>query len=153
MMLLFSPCKRCRCPCSDAVLRSCEEALAGIILRPPSLWFAWVRSGCWLKAGAARRPGGRRPGGGIPWVGGGGGGGGPGPETIHTCMHTQTQTTMLRTYSLKKYSSFFLSKPESTKPVRTMFPSLPEEERDCSGPHPKINLLVSRHRSCFLCSC
>ena len=47
MMLLFSPCKRCPCPCSDAVLRSCEEALAGIILhRPPSLWFAWVRSGC-----------------------------------------------------------------------------------------------------------
>ena len=42
-MLLFSPCKRCPCPCSDAVLRSCEEALAGIILhRPPSLWFAWV---------------------------------------------------------------------------------------------------------------
>ena len=39
MMLLFSPCKRCPCPCSDAVLRSCEEALAGIILhRPPSLW-------------------------------------------------------------------------------------------------------------------
>ena len=35
MMLLFSPCKRCPCPCSDAVLRSCEEALAGIILQPP----------------------------------------------------------------------------------------------------------------------
>ena len=50
-------------PCSDAVLRSCEEALAGIILhRPPSLWFAWVRSGCAgpLGAGAARGP----PGGG-----------------------------------------------------------------------------------------
>ena len=47
MMLLFSPCKRCPCPCFDVVLRSCEEALAGIILhRPPSLWFAWVRSGC-----------------------------------------------------------------------------------------------------------
>ena len=41
MMLLFSPGRRCPCPCSDAVLRSCEEALAGIILhRPPSLWFA-----------------------------------------------------------------------------------------------------------------
>ena len=149
MMLLFSPCKRCRCPCSDAVLRSCEEALAGIILRPPSLWFAWVRSGCWLKAGAARGP---QAGGGDTMGGGGGGGWRPGTRD-HTCMHTQTQTTMLRTYSLKKYSSFFLSKPESTKPVRTMFPSLPEEERDCSGPHPKINLLVSRHRSCFLCSC
>ena len=47
MMLLFSPCKRCPCPCSDEVLRFCEEVLAGIILhRPPSLWFAWVRSGC-----------------------------------------------------------------------------------------------------------
>ena len=56
-MLLFSPCKRCPCPCSDAVLRSCGEALAGIILhRPPSLWFAWVRFGCAgpLGAGAAR---------------------------------------------------------------------------------------------------
>ena len=71
MMLLFSPCKRCPCPCSDAVLRSCEEALAGIILhRPPSLWFAWVRSGCAgpLEAGAAR---------------GGGVGGGPGPESMY----------------------------------------------------------------------
>ena len=46
MMLLFSPCKRCLCPCSDAVLGSCEEALAGIIRhRPPSLWFAWVLRG------------------------------------------------------------------------------------------------------------
>ena len=64
LMLLFSPCKRCPCPCSDAVLRSCEEALAGIILhRPPSLWFAWVRSGCAgpLGAGAARGPGARDP--------------------------------------------------------------------------------------------
>ena len=53
MMLLFSPCKRCPCPCSDAVLRSCEEALAGIILhRPPSLRFAWVRSGCAGQLGA-----------------------------------------------------------------------------------------------------
>ena len=61
MMLLFSPCKRCPCPFSDAVLRSCEEALAGIILhRPPSLWFAWVRSGCAgpLRAGAAQVEGG-----------------------------------------------------------------------------------------------
>ena len=37
MMLLFSPCKRCPCPCSDAVLRSCEEALAGIVLPPSGL--------------------------------------------------------------------------------------------------------------------
>ena len=77
MMLLFSPCKRCPCPCSDAVLRSCEEALAGIILhRPPSLWFAWVRSGCpaLLLAGAARpRPGaGDREGGGGDTMGVGG---------------------------------------------------------------------------------
>ena len=68
MMLLFSPCKRCPCPCSDAVLRSCEEALAGIILhRPPSLWFAWVRSGCAGPLGAGRAgAGGRGPGGGDP---------------------------------------------------------------------------------------
>ena len=45
----------------------CEEALAGIILhRPPSLWFAWVCSGCAgpLGAGAAWGPGCRGPGGG-----------------------------------------------------------------------------------------
>ena len=64
-------------PCSDAVLRSCEEALAGIILhRPPSLWFAWVRSGCPgpPRAGAARgrRPGTGRGGGGYHGAGGGG---------------------------------------------------------------------------------
>ena len=29
MMLLFSPCKRCPCPCSDAVLRSCEAGGGG----------------------------------------------------------------------------------------------------------------------------
>ena len=61
MMLLFSPCKRCPCPCSDAVLRSCEEALAGIILhRPPSLFFAWVRSGCPGLQGAGSPGRGRR---------------------------------------------------------------------------------------------
>ena len=32
MMLLFSPGKRCPCPCSDAVLCSCEEALVGIMV-------------------------------------------------------------------------------------------------------------------------
>ena len=68
VMLLFSPCKRCPCPCSDAVLRSCEEALAGIILhRPPSLWFAWVRSGC---AGMLGGPGARGAGGGDTMGGG-----------------------------------------------------------------------------------
>ena len=70
MMLLFSPGKRCGCPCSDAVLRSCEAALAGTILhRPPSLWFAWVRSGCAgpLGAGAARAQWPGPGGGGIPW--------------------------------------------------------------------------------------
>ena len=61
MMLLVSPCKRCPCPCSDAVLRSCEEALAGIILhRPPSLWLCRT-------AGCQGRPG--------PEAGGGGAGG------------------------------------------------------------------------------
>ena len=71
------------CPCSDAVLRSCEEALAGIILhRPPSLWFAWVRSGCAGPLRAAWGPGGRGPGGDIM---GGGGGVGPGIRE-HTCL-------------------------------------------------------------------
>ena len=51
MMLLFSPGKRCPCPCSDAVLCSCEEALVGIMV-------------C---VGLFRGPG-------------GGGGGGPGPD-------------------------------------------------------------------------
>ena len=84
MMLLFSPCKRCPCPCCDAVLRSCEEALAGIILhRPPSLWFAWVRSGCAGPPLLPREPGaGTGRGGGIPWGGRGGGGGGT--ESIYT---------------------------------------------------------------------
>ena len=90
MMLLFSPCKRCPCPGSDAVLRSCEEALAGIILhRPPSLWFAWVRSGCAGPLAGGPEARGRGPeGGGIP-LGRGGGGvvcGGPAPETIYTCV-------------------------------------------------------------------
>ena len=85
LMLLFSPCKRCPCPCSDAVLRSCEEALAGIILhRPPSLWFAWVRSGCPGPPGAgARRPG-VGVGDGAVRGGVGGGGGGGGGE--HRCL-------------------------------------------------------------------
>ena len=86
MMLLFSPCKRCPCPCSDAVLRSCEEALAGIILhRPPSLWIVWVRSGCAGPVGAAVRGRGAGRGGGG-YHGGGGGCGGPGPESIYACV-------------------------------------------------------------------
>ena len=71
VMLLFSPCKTVPRPCSDAVLRSCEEALAGIILhRPPSLWFAWVRSGCAGPLAGSR--GGLRKGGGGDTMGGGG---------------------------------------------------------------------------------
>ena len=72
---LFS-CKRCPCPCSDAVLRSCEEAVAGIILHhPPSLWFAYVRSGCaGPLAGSGGGPEARGPrgGGGGYHCGGGG---------------------------------------------------------------------------------
>ena len=71
VMLLFSPCKRCPCPCSDAVLRSCEEALAGM--------GSFRLSGT---AGSRGRPG-RGPGGGGYH---GGGGGGPGPEYIYICV-------------------------------------------------------------------
>ena len=96
MMLIFSPCKRCPCPCSDAVLRSCEEALAGIILhRPPSLWFAWVRSGCpgLLGAGAAR---GRGPG----TIGGGG----RDPRAdIHAFIQTHTTHTHTHTHTTHTY--------------------------------------------------
>ena len=59
VMLLFSPCKRCPCPCSDAVLRSCEEALAGM--------GSFRLSGT---AGSRGRPG-RGPGGGGYHGGGG----------------------------------------------------------------------------------
>ena len=83
MMLLFPPCRRCPCLCSDAVLCSCEEALAGIILhRPPSLWFARGTAGSRGGPGArGRGPGG----GGGDTKGGGGGGGGPEPESIYAC--------------------------------------------------------------------
>ena len=62
--LLFSPCKRCPCPCSDAVHS------------PSSL--PLVCAGCAgpLGAGAVRGPGGGREGGGRGGGGGGGGGGG-----------------------------------------------------------------------------
>ena len=43
MMLLFSPCKRCPCPCSDAVVL------------PPSGLRGFVRSGCAGAVGAAVR--------------------------------------------------------------------------------------------------
>ena len=81
MMLLFSPCKRCPCPCSDAVLRSCEEALAGIILHP-SLWFAWVR---FRLCGTAGSRGGS--GGGGPGAGRGGGGVGFPWTREHVCIY------------------------------------------------------------------
>ena len=61
MMLLFSPCKRCPCPCSDAVLRSCEEALAGSL--------PLVCVGSFGLRGTAGSTGGRGPG--TPGGGGG----------------------------------------------------------------------------------
>ena len=72
MMLLLSPCKRCPCPCSDAVLRK-KHWLGSF----SSLWFAWVRSGCAGPLGAGR-PGGRGPGEGGGYHRGGGGGWVPG---------------------------------------------------------------------------
>ena len=100
MMLLLSPCKRCPCPCSDAVLRSCAEALAGIILhRPPSRWFAWVRSGCAgpLGEGAAREA----------EAGGGGGGWGPGTrEHIYIYTHTYIDMYMFTgAYNIYTYTT------------------------------------------------
>ena len=84
MMLLFSPCKRCSCPCSDAVLRSCEEALAGIILHRP-LALVCVGS-CPLCGTAGSRGGhGGREGGGITR----GGGGSPGPESIYATVREE----------------------------------------------------------------
>ena len=86
-MLLFSPGKRCPCPCSDAVLRSCEEALAGIILHcPPSLGCAGP-----LGAGAARKPGAGEGGGEYH---GGGGDGGPAPESMYACMYVCMYVTV-----------------------------------------------------------
>ena len=50
LMLSFSPCRWCPCPCSDAVLRSVKKHWLG----SPSLWFAWVCSGPLGGAGAGR---------------------------------------------------------------------------------------------------
>ena len=62
MMLLFSPGKRCPCPCSDAVVL------------PPSGLRGFVRSGCAGAVGAAVRGRAGR---------GGGGEGAPGTESIY----------------------------------------------------------------------
>ena len=89
MMLLFSPCKRCPCPCSDAVLRSCEEALAGIIVLPPSSLreFVPVVRDRWEQG----RPG-------VPGAGGQGGGdtmGGGGVWGPGTREHISSKQTGL----------------------------------------------------------
>ena len=89
-MLLFSPCKRCPCPCSDAVLRSCEEALAGIVLhRPPSGLRGFVLVDRW-EQGRLGGPRGAGRGGGGGYYGGGGGweGRDPGPESIYVYVST-----------------------------------------------------------------
>ena len=62
LMLLVSPGKRCPCPCSDAVLRSCEEALPGIPSPSSSLFLVSV----WFRFARGR-----------------GGGGGWGPGSIY----------------------------------------------------------------------
>ena len=101
LMLLVSPGKRCACPCSDAVLRSCEEALAGagiILHRPPFFWFPFA-SGLCGTAGSRGGPRGR-----------GGGGWGPGTrEHIYIYIHThiqhkeQCRTCLKRLYSASQY--------------------------------------------------
>ena len=79
MMLLFSRCKRCPCPCSDAVLGSCEEALAGTSLhRPPSLWFWGSFFRLPVRLCGSLGVGGRGLGGGGGWGGRGGREWGPG---------------------------------------------------------------------------
>ena len=72
MMLLFSPCKRCPCPCSDVVLCSVKKHWLGSfsIVLPPSLlrgFVPGVRDGWELV-----RAGGQGPG--RDTIGGGGGG-------------------------------------------------------------------------------
>ena len=90
MMLLFSLCKRCPCPCSDAVLRSCEEALAGIILHRP-LPLVCVGPLCG-SVGSRGGHGGRGPGagrGGGDTMGGGVGARDPRAYIyIYICGHT-----------------------------------------------------------------
>ena len=103
-MLLFSPCKRCHCPCSDAVLRSCEEALAGIILhRPPSLWFVWT-------AGSRGGPG----------AGGPGPGGGEGLFRRAVTVQWQRRASRCRASQraeLKGRSGHTERQPLATKPT------------------------------------
>ena len=62
--LLFSPCKRCPCPCSDAV-HSPSSPPSGLRGFVPDRW----EQGRFGGSGALGGPGG----GGIPWGGGGGG--------------------------------------------------------------------------------
>ena len=80
-----APGKRCPCPCSDAVLRSCEEAS-----QSPSSSLPLVCVCSFRLCGTAGSRGGPGAGRRAPGGGGGGGGGGPGPESIntHTYIHT-----------------------------------------------------------------
>ena len=119
MMLLFSPCKRCPCPCCDAVLRSCEEALAGIILHrlPPSGLRGFVpvvRD----RPCSPREPGAGTGGGGA-YHGGAGGGG---TESIYTSsddpmLDAQTSGTWPSAHACLCRCMVFLS-ATSSAPMR-----------------------------------
>ena len=81
--LLFSPCKRCPCPCSDAVHSPSSSGLRGFV--PVVLRDRWEQG---RFGGPGARGLGAPGGGGYGGRGGGGGGGSPGPESIYT--HTRT---------------------------------------------------------------
>ena len=89
LMLPFSPCKWCPCPCSDAVLRSVKKRWLGSfsIVLPPSGLRGFVQVG-----GAGGEPGAGGDASCGVVLGGGGGCRGPKPqsmyESMHACVHS-----------------------------------------------------------------
>ena len=90
MMLLFSPCKRCPCPCSDAVLRSVKKHWLGSfsVVLPPTGFCGFVPGTTASRGGPGAGSRGRGGWGTI-----GGGGGGPREHTyiyIYVCIYIYT---------------------------------------------------------------
>ena len=80
MMLLFSPCKRCPCPCSDAVLVK-KHWLGSFSIVLPLVCVGSFRLRGTADTRAARGVGGRE--GGDTMGGSGGAGGGAWPENVY----------------------------------------------------------------------